>query len=167
MEYVNDSFSTAFHWSCSVLSITIVVSLILIISAFYIYFDLRILWFKYLLITILMATVVIGLGYMPIRLKATNKAITLTRLIGPLEIPLNTIINIKEISQFDIDKSIKVFGSDGLFGYFGRFKNKKLGNYTMYATEFKNLILIQTNNKTYVFSCTHAKDFVKYVNAQL
>lgn len=34
----------------------------------------------------------------------------------------------------------------------GRFRNKKLGNYTMYITERKNLILVTTQTKKYVFN---------------
>jgi len=125
------------------------------------------LWLKYLLTIILLATVIIGVGYMPIRLKANDEKITVRRLFGPLEVPVNEVIEARRISKSDIDNSIRTFGSGGLFGYLGRFKNDRLGNYTMYATELNNLILIRTSNKKYVFSCSRSKEFVEYVNLRL
>ena len=101
---------------------------------------------------------------MPIRLKANDEKIKVVRLFGSLKVPLNEVVEIRRISYSDIDNSISTFGSGGLFGYLGRFKNNRLGNYTMYATELNNLILIRTNNKKYVFSCSRSKEFVDYVN---
>ena len=104
---------------------------------------------------------------MPIRLKANDEKITVRRLFGSLEMPLNEVIETKRISKSEIDGSIRTFGSGGLFGYLGRFKNDKLGNYSMYATELNNLILVRTNNKNYVFSCSHPQEFIEFVNLKL
>ena len=43
------------------------------------------------------------------------------------------------------------------------FKNKKLGYYTMYATDINELILIRTDRKTYVFSCKDRNKFIESV----
>lgn len=80
---------------------------------------------------------------------------------------MSEIIETKRISKSDIDNSIRTFGSGGLFGYLGLFKNNRLGNYTMYATELNNLIFIRTCNKKYVFSCSHSKEVVEYINIRL
>ena len=122
------------------------------------------LWLNYLILLIIIATFIVGVGYMPIRLKANDEKIKVVRLFGSLKVPLNEVVEIRRISYSDIDNSISTFGSGGLFGYLGRFKNNRLGNYTMYATELNNLILIRTNNKKYVFSCSCSKEFVDYVN---
>ena len=51
--------------------------------------------------------------------------------------------------------------------YIGRFRNNKLGNYSMYVTDMNNLILVRTGNKKYVFSCSRPQEFVGFVNLQL
>ena len=104
---------------------------------------------------------------MPIRLKANDEKVTVRRLFGSLEIPLNEVIETRRIFKSDINGSIRTFGSGGLFGYLGRFKNDRLGNYTMYATELNNLILVRTSNKKYVFSCSRPQEFVEFVNLQI
>lgn len=92
------------------------------------------LWLKYLLAIVLLTTVIVGVGYMPFRLKANDEKITVRRLFGSIEISLSEVTRIRQISKSDIDGSMRTFGSGGLFGYLGRFKNDRLGNYSMYAT---------------------------------
>jgi hypothetical protein len=168
MDLENNFFSASFHWSWSVLVITIVIVLILLVTIFYlglISWPHWMLWLKYLLRIVFITTIIFGIGYMPIRLEANDEKITLRRLFGALEVPLSTIVEIRQLSKSDIDGSIKTFGSDGLFGYLGKFKNNRLGNYTMYATELNNLILIKTNENVYIFSCTRYKELIKYVKS--
>ncbi len=170
MGFENNNISIPFHWSVSVWVITILVLIILIVAEFYIAslnWPTMMLWLKYLLTIVFFATIIIGVYYMPILLKANNEKITVTRLFYPLEIPTNEIVELKQIPKSYIDSSIKTCGSDGLFGYLGRFKNKRLGNYSMYATELNNLILVHTRGKKYVFSCSRPQEFVEFINSQL
>ncbi len=127
----------------------------------------EVLWLKYLLLLVFLITVLGLLGYMPIRLKAGRDKIAVSRLFGALEIPLSEVTSVVPISKSYIDGSIRTFGSGGAFGYLGRFKNKTLGRYTMYATELKHLVLVRTRQKKYVFSCTRSQEFVAYVQARL
>lgn len=84
-----------------------------------------------------------------------------------MEIPLDEIMEIVRIPKSDINNSIKTFGSDGAFGFIGKFKNKRLGNYTMFTIELKNLILIRIKDKVYVFSCIRVEEFVNDVKSKL
>lgn len=170
MGFENNSITIPFHWSGGVWAITIITLIVLAGAGFYVAalnWPTVMLWLKYLLTIVLLTTVIAGVGYMPIRLKANNEKITVTRLFGSLEMPLNEVIETKRISKSEIDGSIQTFASGGLFGYLGRFKNNKLGNYSMYATELNNLILVRTNNKNYVFSCSHPQEFIEFVNLKL
>lgn len=133
----NNYISVPFHWSGGVLAITIVTVVVLAGTGFYLEslkWPTSMLWLKYLLAIVLLTTVIVGVGYMPMRLKANDEKITIRRLFGSLEMPLNEVIEIRRISKSDIDGSMRTFGSGGLFGYLGRFKNDRLGNYSMYAT---------------------------------
>jgi hypothetical protein len=172
MDFENNSISIPFHWGTDVLVVTILTLVVLVGTLWFTLVVLpewpaQVLWLKYLLMFIVMGTIVIGSCYVPIRLKASGDKITIRLLLVSQEIPLNEVIEVRQISKFDVSGSIRTFGSGGLFGYLGRFKSNKLGNYTMYATEWNNLVLIRTNNKKYVISCKKAQDFVEYINSQL
>ena len=125
------------------------------------------LWLKYLLIIVFFIAIIVGVGYMPIRLKADNGKIMVKNLFGSPQILLSEVVEVVRISKSDINGSIKTFGSDGFFGYIWRFRNNKLGNYSMYVTDMNNLILVRTGNKKYVFSCSRPQEFVEFVNLQL
>lgn len=170
MDLENNYISLPFNWSGGVWAVTIVTLVVLAGTGFYLeslQWPRSMLWLKYLLTIILLTTVIVGVGYMPIRLKANDEKVTVRRLFGSLEIPLNEVIETRRIFKSDINGSIRTFGSGGLFGYLGRFKNDRLGNYTMYATELNNLILVRTSNKKYVFSCSRPQEFVEFVNLQI
>lgn len=170
MGFENNSISIPFHWSGGVLAVTIVTLIVFAGTGFYIAslnWPTVMLWLKYLLTIVLLTTVIAGVGYMPIRLKVDKEKIMVKNLFGSPKIPLSEVTEIKRLSKSEIDGSIRTFGSGGLFGYLGRFKNNRLGSYDMYATELKNLILIRTGNKKYVFSCSRPQEFVEFVNLQL
>ena len=170
MDLENNYISLPFNWSGGVWAVTIVTLVVLAGAGFYLeslQWPRSMLWLKYLLTIILLTTVIAGVGYMPMRLKANDEKVTVRRLFGSLEIPLNEVIETRRIFKSDINGSIRTFGSGGLFGYLGRFKNDRLGNYTMYATELNNLILVRTSNKKYVFSCSRPQEFVEFVNLQI
>ncbi|MBM6866031.1 hypothetical protein H6A66_12755 [Bacteroides caecigallinarum] len=162
----NDRISFPCTWSMGVTAITAITIIILVASTYFIWtddFPSSMLWLKYTLIVVFIATIIGGLGYMPIRLTIGNDKIILHRLFGAINIPIKDIIAIKAIPNSETAFSIRIFGSGGLFGYLGKFKNKKLGNYTMYATNVNELILIRTDRKTYVFSCRNRDEFIESV----
>ena len=162
----NSRISFTCPWSLGVTLITAIIIIILVASTYFIWtddFPSSMLWLKYTLIIIFIATIIGGLGYMPIRLIIENDKIILHRLFGAINIPIKDIIEIKAIENSGTAFSIRVFGSGGLFGYLGKFKNKKLGYYTMYATDINELILIRTARKTYVFSCRNRDEFIESV----
>lgn len=162
----NNRISFTCPWSLGVTVITTIIIIILAASTYFIWtddFPVSMLWLKYTLIVVFIATIIGGLGYMPIRLTIENDKITLHRLFGAINIPIKDIIEIKAIENSETAFSIRTFGSGGLFGYLGKFKNKKLGYYTMYATDINELILIRTDRKTYVFSCRNRDEFIESV----
>ena len=162
----NNRISFTCPWSLGVTLITAIIIIILAASTYFIWtddFPSSMLWLKYTLIVVFIATIIGGLGYMPIRLTIGNDKIILHRLFGTINIPIKDIVEIKAIQKSETAFSIRIFGSGGLFGYLGKFKNKKLGNYTMYATNVNELILIRTDRKTYVFSCKNRAEFIESI----
>ncbi len=162
----NNRISFTCPWSLGVTVITTIIIIILVASTYFIWtddFPSSMLWFKYTLIVVFIVTIIGGLGYMPIRLTIENDKIILYRLFGAINIPIKDIIEIKAIPKSETAFSIRIFGSGGLFGYLGRFKNPKLGSYTMYATNMNKLIFIRTSRKKYVFSCKNKDEFIESV----
>lgn len=66
-------------------------------------------------------TVITGIGYMPIRLKANDEKITVRRLFGSREILLSEVTGVSRISKSDLSGSVQTFGSGG----FIRVQHKK------------------------------------------
>lgn len=162
----NNRISFPCTWSIGVTVITAIIVIILVASTYFIWtddFPLSMLWLKYTLIVVFIATIIGGLGYMPIRLTIENDKIILHRLFGTINIPIKNIIEIKAIPKSETAFSIRIFGSGGLFGYLGKFKNKKLGSYTMYATNLNELVLIRTDRKAYVFSCRNRDEYIESI----
>ena len=100
----NNNISVLFNWNNEVLAITIVTLVVILGFGFYLetkIWPLGILWLKYLLRIIFLATIIIGLGYMPIRLKVNDENIMVSRLFGSLKIPMGEVIEARIISKSD------------------------------------------------------------------
>ncbi|MEY4386037.1 MAG: hypothetical protein RLY20_1320 [Verrucomicrobiota bacterium] len=59
--------------------------------------------------------------------------------------------------------SIRLFGSGGLFGFFGIFRNKTLGTYRAYGTNPKNTVVVELRQLTIVVTPDDPKRFVAEV----
>ena len=63
--------------------------------------------------------------------------------IGEILITKDTIISYRQIEKSEMAGTIRRMASGGLFGFFGKFSNPKIGKFSMYATRMNNLILIK------------------------
>ena len=82
----------------------------------------------------------------------TESDLIIRRLIGNVTIHLSEIEEARPIAKGEIRGTIRTFGNGGLFGYYGKFYNRKLGSMTWYATQLQNMIYIKTRsgNKTII-----------------
>lgn len=169
MAIENNTLTTNFNWSVEVTIITLTtIAIILgIIISFYSKWPANLSILKYLITIIILSIILIPSMYTPIRLSINNEKIVLKRVIGNIEINLNDIKSVTPISNREISNSIRTFGSGGLFGYIGQFKNNIFGNYTMYATEKKNLIYINTKKEKYIISCSKSHEFTELANKKM
>ena len=150
-----------FEWSTFVIVLTIIVTLVL----FYcIYLSIR----NYPNISAVATGSVIALilfyaaTQIPVYLRCNADAIAIKHLIGQTKIPVADIVSIKKVENNITAYSIRKFGSGGFGGYLGKFANKELGNYTMYATQIKNLVLIKTAKRQYIVSCKRYNEIINY-----
>jgi hypothetical protein len=60
--------------------------------------------------------------------------------------------------------SIRLFGNGGLFAFSGIYRNKKLGNYRIYATDFKKCVVLKTDQRTFVITPENPEKFVEEIS---
>lgn len=97
-------------------------------------------------LSILLLFIAILLGsflFAPQSYSLSNNEIIINRPIKNRKINIYDIEEVRIIPDTEIKGLIRTFGVGGVFGYFGKHYNSKLGNITLYATQRKNYILIQ------------------------
>jgi hypothetical protein len=101
-----------------------------------------------------LAFCVLGLAYAysPRQYVVSGHSITVKRLIGRVHIPLEGLREARISTPDDVTYCIRLWGSGGLFGYYGRFRTAKLGRCTWYVTDRTNTVVVRTVAKTALFS---------------
>ena len=89
---------------------------------------------------------------MPRYLLLDDKSIVITHPIGQSVILKSDIIEVRAVERSELRGSIRLFGSGGFFGWFGIFRNSKLGVYRIYCGQLENLYLVKTLTKKYIIS---------------
>ena len=97
--------------------------------------------------SILMASVL----FAPLGFTVDQAGIVVNRMGPRICICYGEIVEIRRLTRTDIGFSVRVAGSGGFLGFFGRFWSTRLGSHRAYITNGKDLVLI----------CRH--DGVKFV----
>ena len=82
----------------------------------------------------------------------SNGDIVVRRLAGNVHIPLCKIRDVRAAAADDLRGSVPLFGSGGLFGYYGLFRMARLGTSTWYVTNRTRPVIIVTDAGTAVLS---------------
>lgn len=82
------------------------------------------------------------------------------RPLRPIDVPLRAIRAAGALPDGFLAGSIRVLGSGGLFGYYGRFWKRGFGSYRMYATRRTGLVLVEAAGR-YVLSPEPADRFIE------
>lgn len=151
-----NSNKVPFHWAKSTVIITVLVFLILFFAAVrlaYVYKNIN----RYILFSAALSPFFLTFLYLPLSIYANDGFLIIRRIKGKIRIPIADIEFISKIDKTEIQSSIRIWGSGGLFGYSGIFSHPKFGKFNMYATELSHLYSIKTQNRTYIISCRNAK----------
>lgn len=97
----------------------------------------------------------------PLSLTVSDSGVVLKRVVGRLRIPAGEIVEMRRVSPEELKGTIRVAGSGGFCGSIGRFRNRRLGNFVLNITEQRNLVMVRTAKKKYIFNgrldgCGHA-----------
>lgn len=101
-------------------------------------------------------------SFRPISYTLSEKSLTIHRPLVNVTIPRDEIKSVNRLTKEELSWTVRTFGVGGLFGYFGKFSNYKLGSMTWYATKRKeNMVLVTTiNNNKIVLSPNDAEKFI-------
>jgi PH (Pleckstrin Homology) domain-containing protein len=115
--------------------------------------------------TALLLIYFIAFVFRPINYNITNDKIIVHRLFMDVKIDRAQIKSVQLLDKGKIDWSIRTFGVGGLFGYFGKFANTKLGSMTWYATRRNRAVLVRTiNDKKIILTPNDPDKFVADFN---
>lgn len=92
-------------------------------------------------------------------------ALLIERLGWCNHVPLNTVVS-ATIDSEAIRGSIRLCGSGGLFGFFGWFRNRKLGLYRAYGTDPARCVVLKLSNRTIVVTPDDPNRFVAELDSR-
>jgi hypothetical protein len=107
----------------------------------------------------------LGYAYSPRRYALDGRAILVTRLVGTMRIPLDDLREARKATPDDFRGCIRLWGSGGLFGYYGLFSTTKLGKSTWYVTNRSNAVVLITAAKTILFSPDDPSGFLATIRS--
>lgn len=103
--------------------------------------------------------------YSPQSYEVSGRSILIKRLIGTVRLPLDSIRELRAGTADDFRKCIRLWGSGGLFGYYGSFKTGRLGKCKWYMTNRSNSVIVVTGEMTAVLSPNDVAGFLASVRS--
>ena len=103
--------------------------------------------------------ILIVYAFSPRGYTVSEQGITIHRVIGSINIPKTDINSIDVVKR--IYPGIRLAASGGLFGYFGVFTLKSGGSAKVYVTRWNCVVLVKTNDETFIISPSEPEDFCK------
>ena len=107
----------------------------------------------------------IAFAFRPINYEITSDKLIVHRPLTDVKIDRNQIESVETLEKDKISSSIRTFGVGGLFGYYGKFANTKLGGMTWYATRKDKIVLVRTiDERKIILTPDDPKKFVADFN---
>ena len=101
----------------------------------------------------LVLVIVVAYAYSVRSYEITEGSIVVRRaLAGSVRMPLSDVREARRGGAEDFQGCIRLWGSGGLFGYYGLFRTARLGRCTWYVTDRSRAVVIRTDAKTWVLS---------------
>lgn len=90
--------------------------------------------------------------FTPLGLIVDDEYIAVKKLVGRVVIKKSDILSITPVEGAVVRRSARLAGSNGVFGYWGKYRSRAIGSYTLYATNLDRLALIETAKKKYIIN---------------
>ena len=115
----------------------------------------------YFTATLLILVYFIAFAFRPINYKLNSEQLIIHRLIMDVKIDRNHIKSAELLANGSLGWSLRIFGVGGLFGYYGKFANSKIGSMTWYATRRNRTVLVTTTtNKKIILTPDDPESFI-------
>ncbi len=101
---------------------------------------------------ILLLTVASLATFTPLGLTVDDEYIVINKLVGKVIIKKSDITSIQSVEGKLVRRSGRISGSNGGFGYWGRYRHRSIGRYSLYATNLDRLLLIVTPKRKYIIN---------------
>ena len=79
-------------------------------------------------------------------------AVHVLRALRPVSIPIAAVRAVGALPPRPLRGMLRLGGSGGLFGFYGRFWNRRLGAFRLYATRLEGLVRLDTDAERFVLS---------------
>jgi Bacterial PH domain len=106
-----------------------------------------------------------GYAWSPRGYTVQGATILVHRLVGDAAFSLTGVREVRTAAADDFSGAIRLFGSGGMFGYYGVFRTSKLGKSTWYLTRRDPAVVIVTEQKTALFSPDDRDGFLGMLRA--
>ena len=112
----------------------------------------------YILIAVsILAVPAISFLLSPKKVVLAEERMIIEKIMGKIEIPYEAI---REIDFIERPKMTRIFGSGGLFGYFGIFYAEGIGEVRVYAKRSRDFVLIKANGN-YLIAPEKPEEFIE------
>ena len=92
----------------------------------------------------------------------TDEALIIHRPVKNISFPRKNLNKVEIVDKSKMRCHSHLLRINGLFGYFGKFENRSLGKFTLYATKKNKTVLIQTiDNKIIILTPDRPSRFIK------
>ncbi|MBV9771071.1 MAG: hypothetical protein JOZ32_15970 [Bryobacterales bacterium] len=104
--------------------------------------------------------IVVAYAYSPRGYVLEDGAIFVKRLISSARVLLEDVRDARRATPGDFRSCLRLWGSGGLFGYYGLFTTAKLGKSTWYVTNREKGVVVIAGPKTVLFSLDDPDEFL-------
>jgi hypothetical protein len=106
-------------------------------------------------------------AYSPRGYAILDRTIVVRRLIGNARIALEGVREVRTATADDFRGTLRLWGSGGLFGYYGIFQTFRLGKATWYLTDRSKAIVVVTEAKTTLYSPDNVDGFLAAIRTSV
>ena len=109
---------------------------------------------------VLLVVLAVTFGLAPRGFAIEGSELLLLRRLGPVRIPLARVKAVGPLASLPRAGTLRIAGTSGLFGYFGRYWSPGLGRFRLHATRRTGLVVVDTEDGRWVLSPEPAAAFV-------
>lgn len=156
-------FSASFDKTTKVITALVAVLMLIILASLWISLKEAGAWLPLLLMAVVsFLSLIMPYGFSIKKYQLSKEELTICRPFGNKRFPLTALMAATVIDPKQLRWSWRLFGSGGMFGYYGTFGNKQLGTMTWYLTRRDRTVLVTTvKNRKLVLSPDDTEGFIK------